>query len=176
MRKDLTLSISHNIFLTKKQRYSLYNGKRVLAIGSSLPVWFYSGNTSEPAEEVFCRYVLTNKKASANIKIEKAGYNLNLPQLPEDYKEPELSNDVWRSMSEEQRSEWYRENSVPLTAAQLLDLKDRGSECMNFRINEIRTLIDSQTGKNTNWQINVVHLISIKDINVLTDSLTSNSL
>lgn len=173
-RKDLTLSISHSIFLTRRQRYSLYGGKKVLVIGGSLPVWFYKGTTSEPAEEVFCRYIITNKKAAASIKIGKTGYNINLPQFPDNYKEPELSNDKWREMSVEERNQWYRNNPYPLTANRLLDLKDKGSESMHFRINETRTLINSETGKSTDWAIKVVHLISIKDINLLLDSLTSN--
>jgi hypothetical protein len=56
----LTLTVSHNIFLTKKQRYELSVVESTLeVIGISFPVWFYKGKTSEPAKEVFCKYILS---------------------------------------------------------------------------------------------------------------------
>ena len=56
----LTLVISHNINLSREERYNLHQGKPVTTVGVSVPVWFEKGNTSEPAQEVFVLYRLTN--------------------------------------------------------------------------------------------------------------------
>ena len=56
----ITLATSHNIYLTHEDRYALVKGQTVESVGVSVPVWFIKGTTSEPAVEVFCKYVLTN--------------------------------------------------------------------------------------------------------------------
>lgn len=101
----LTLTISHNIFLTREQRYSISNKETIEAIGVSVPVWFYRGNTSEPAKEIFCRYVLTNNAKSDPIVPIVEGYKINLPIKVED-------------------------SSVE---KKLLDIADGGAECLFYR-------------------------------------------
>ena len=75
-----TLTISHYIYLTREERYALFEGKRLETIGVSVPVWFRKGDTSEPTQEVFCKYTITNKLSFRSIVQNDEGYTLNLPQ------------------------------------------------------------------------------------------------
>lgn len=133
------LTVLHNIFLTKKERYELVNGKTVEAIGVSVPVWICKddsigkGYTSEPAIEVFCKYIITNKTNKAPIHKIEGGYQINLPQLPSDYVSPKrVSDNTWRNMTREQQARWYEENKTPDTANNLRDTSDGGSCCIRF--------------------------------------------
>lgn len=69
-----TLTVSHYIYLTKEQRYDIHNGKEVSVIGTSVPVWFQKGTTSEPAQEVFCEYTLNNKDERKFIEAKNGAY------------------------------------------------------------------------------------------------------
>ncbi len=173
MHKNLvTLSIAHNIFLTKEQRYSLNERNRIVTIGTSLPVWFYKGATSEPAEEVFCKYILLNQKEKPiSITCTKLGYRINIPQLPDDYKSPELTNEEWRIMNEQQKNEWYAKNHKPPGGWKLLDYKDSGSKNLHFKITENKNL-SKKTNNTLLKNTNVVHVILIEDIETLESSMT----
>ena len=85
------LTISHYIYLTREERYQLFNQTSVVTIGVSVPVWFNKGTTSEPANEVFCKYVIMNDKSSKNILQTHEGYNINLPKKFSNFKIEEKS-------------------------------------------------------------------------------------
>lgn len=77
----LTLTVSHNIFLSKEQRYALSEpGYIVEVVGVSVPVWFLSGRTSEPAKEVFSLYRLIISDDNKAISKHSNGYLINLPR------------------------------------------------------------------------------------------------
>lgn len=77
----LTLTVSHNIFLSKEQRYSLSEpGYIAEVVGVSVPVWFLSGSTSEPAKEVFSIYRLVISDENKAISKHSQGYFINLPR------------------------------------------------------------------------------------------------
>jgi len=101
-----TLCISHNIFLTREQRYSWFEGKEIEVIGVSIPVWYKDGDTSEPAIEVFSKYKLINKTQNIFVKHLDDGYEITAPKIPV--------------------------NDSPCIR-DLLDLKDKGSEWFAFR-------------------------------------------
>lgn len=101
----LTLTISHNIFLTREERYKITKGEPIEILGISVPVWFYRGNTSEPAKEIFCKYIVTNDEKNTPIFSTKTGYQLNLPKA--------IDN---------QNSE-----------KKLLDISDGGAECLFYK-------------------------------------------
>ena len=76
----ITLTVSHNIFLSKEQRYALSDPGFVLeTVGVSVPVWFYEGKTSEPAKEVFCKYIISITDDNLAIRSNADGYTINLP-------------------------------------------------------------------------------------------------
>jgi len=123
------LFVSHNIYLTRDERYALADGESVKVIAPSVPVWFYQFNTSEPATEVFCQYTLTNKPGIARIYPIKSGYKINIPQTPEDYEPPErIPDEEWRKMTRKQQDEWYGENPTPINGELLRDRLDGGAE------------------------------------------------
>lgn len=78
----LTLTILHNIFLTKQDRSTLVNGGQIQAMGVSVPVWYLKGKTTEPAQEIFCEYILTNTTEDYPLTALAKGYKINLPQTP----------------------------------------------------------------------------------------------
>jgi hypothetical protein len=71
-----TLTVSHHLYLTKEQRYELNQGKEIKTVGVCVPVWFQKGNTSEPAQEIFCKYKIYNPKTGANIKQDDEGFDI----------------------------------------------------------------------------------------------------
>ena len=163
MSNATTLAISHNLFLTKEERYNWYAGEPLEVIGVSIPVWFYKGISSEPAIEVFCKYKLINKSEEIFIKHNENGYNVTVPQGP--VKEFEsLPDEIWDAMSVEEQEKWYEENEPTPSLKMLLDIKDGGGAYLAFRqyskIRKTRTKI-----------LNVVHFMEIKDIQDLTQSL-----
>lgn len=77
----LTLTVSHNLFLTRQQRYELCQTDVAMeVVGVSVPVWFLGGRTSEPAREVFAKYILSITDNSTAIKRHSEGYIINLPK------------------------------------------------------------------------------------------------
>jgi len=55
------LTIAHNLFLTKEERYKLKTPlSEIETVGICLPVWVSGSFTSEPAEEIYCQYKLRN--------------------------------------------------------------------------------------------------------------------
>jgi hypothetical protein len=163
-KQIVTLSVSHSLFLTEKQRYDLHQGKTIKVIGVSMPVWFFKGSTSEPAEEVFCKYTLNNKKGNAYVQATKNNtYIINLPQVPDDYKEGILSNEQWRKMTGGEKSLWYKSNPIPLSSKKLLNTKDGGCQSLSFQIqHEINV---------DNTKSNIIHFVLIKKIEELNESL-----
>lgn len=160
------LIISHNIFLTREERYALVGGDVIEVVGISLPVWFSSEHTSKPAEEIFCKYEIQNnlKEKPGTIKCMGGGYSINLPQIPKDWKPaPNISNEEWRKMSEKELSSWYKHYSEPKNAMNLKDINDGGSEYLKFKyLGEFK-----DRGK----KIHLMNYCIIKTINVLQDSI-----
>lgn len=161
----LSLSISHHIFLTKEERYSLHQGVAIETIGASVPVWFYGRTTSEPAEEIFCQYIITNIKKRPCVISDVSGYTINIPSIPEDWVEPQLSNEKWRTMTPQQRNKWYEENKTPASSLNLLDPPEGGAQLM-FTAQHIRHFQEHKAL--------VTHTILIKDISELLESLMGN--
>jgi hypothetical protein len=169
------LSIAHHIFLTREQRYALHDREKIRAIGVSLPVWFYKGATSEPGEEVFCDYLITNRKGEdiSSIKLPVVNtdpsYTINLPQIPEDYEREVLTNDEWRVMSIEKRRKWYQDNIPPMSSKNLLDFKDGGAQYLSFKVIKTDAIV---YWEEEHQAVKFIHFIVLKDISELTETLT----
>jgi hypothetical protein len=120
------LTISHSIFLNSENRHSLYNGNETQVIGVSVPVWVSKKATPGPAEEVFCRYTLTNTGMSKNVVEDTNGYAINIPPRQSKDWLKRISDDTWRALSEETKAKWYDKHAIA-SANQLLDLQEGGS-------------------------------------------------
>jgi hypothetical protein len=163
----LTLSIQHNIYLDRNQRYALHNQEDVDTIGVSIPVWHFKERTSEPAKEVFCHYFLRNPRKEIPIKILKDGYLLCLPFRITNRPQRELSNAEWLSINQEQREAYYTSTPREMSSASLLDIQDGGSETLMYR--------ESNTVKNGDKFMKIVHYVSLYDMKYLNRSLQNVS-
>lgn len=155
----LVLSIMHNVFLTKEEIEKLLEKKEIETIGISVPVWYFKGDTSEPAEEVYCKYKLkiTDKKESVSVL--KNGYVINFQELPADYEEKVLAPEEIQKMSVEQLGEWQAENPKIANIKKLL--KEDGKT--NFR----QFSKKKQNGKPTS----LVHVVEINQMDRLLKSM-----
>lgn len=149
----LTLVISHNIALSKEQRYKLHNRETIDTVGVSVPVWFEKGNTSEPAQEVFVAYKLTNSTEDFAIKMTKDGYEINIPQP-----NPELESQL-QSVNANVLEALGVQKEIP-TSKNLLDVGDGGSAYIQFRqFAKSGLVID---GKKTKKTLSIVHSVEIR--------------
>jgi len=164
MKKQIVLSISHHIYLTREERYRLHHREIVQTTGVNIPVWFHQGDTSEPAIEVFCSYHLENNPDIDSI-IERTedGYYINLPQKPLGWKRPELALDYWRQLTTSQQEEWYENYRVPINSEFLLDPVQGGGRCMSWSQNY-------ELEKESKI-LSIKNIIEIKETERLLDSL-----
>lgn len=163
----LTLSIQHNIYLDRNQRYALHNQEDINTVGVSTPVWHFKEKTSEPAKEVFCHYFLRNPRKEIPIKILKDGFLLCLPFRIPRRQQRELNNSEWLSMNQEQREAYYTAIPREMSSASLLDIQDGGSETLIYR--------ESNTVKNGDKFMKIVHYVSLYDIKYLNGSIQNGS-
>lgn len=169
MKSDhpLMLIVSHSIYLTKTDRYRLIRGEDVEVIGVSIPVWHYKGDTSEPAQEVFCKYKLSNspEKRDQPIASGPEGYEMNLPQYPEGWKPPlPISDEGWRRNL---LAKAHHENELknwPKTAENLRDIRDGGSEFLHWT--------EHNKIQERGHMCSIAHVINVKTTEELERSLS----
>lgn len=153
----LTLVVSHYIYLDRDQRYKLFNGETIETSGISIPVWFEKGSTSEPAQEVFCKYILKNQRNHETIKALKDGYEINLPQSVA------LIN-LMKTKTEEDGLESLRKLYEHYDRSlKLLDPEDGGAKWLDFK------QYANMTFKKR--KVEVVHSVEIKDKAILESTL-----
>ena len=162
----IVLTVLHNIFLTRKERYDLIEGESITTMGVSVPVWVLhkSGKSTEPASEVFCEYQIINDKESGkSVKKIPKGYAIRLPQLEEEEK-PAPSLEEWIEMSKEEQKTWYEENKKPPHPGNLRDITDGGSEYLRFE--------QQRKAKfNNGPYIHILHWVEIKGIEALNKTI-----
>jgi hypothetical protein len=130
----LSLTIHHNIHLTREEAYALHAGEEVVTTGYSVPVWFYNKLTSEPARELFCRYILKNPKKDVPIQIMDFGYDISIP-----YREGtklEISDEEWRHLNMNDRDKLdalYKKTVSEVSSKNLLDHIDGGIGQLYYR-------------------------------------------
>lgn len=161
----LTLAISHNVHLTREQRYALAGGEPVSVVGVSVPVWYAGGRTNEPANEVFCNYAIRNAPGEdGGIRIRKDGYEFNLPQ-PYLAKPDDVEDGEWENLDPEKRLEAAEERHQTLSSDNLLDVRDGGSTRLSFSClthGVVRGVFTT-----------VYHTVLIADVQELLDSLVT---
>ena len=158
------LTISHNIYLTREQRYALHEGQDLCVLGVSVPVWYVNKISSEPAKEVFCNYYLKNPKRDLPIQIVEDGYEVYIPMRPAK-KTKQLTDDEWRALNMQSPAKleaYYKSQLSEVSSRMLLDLPDGCAYLFYREHNKIK-----QDGKT----INIMHYVIIKDMSELTNSL-----
>lgn len=155
----IILTISHNIFLTREERYNLFNGNSINVIGVSIPVWVKRGCLPHDGEEVFCEYLLHNNEKPKKVEPAPTGHIINIPPKSNQYWRELMSDDIWRLMDEEAKAKWYEKNTRP-NPNQLLDIAEGGADgYLSFSYqSEIK-------------KITILHFVEIKPIEMLIESL-----
>jgi len=141
------LCVSHNIFLTREQRYDIYRGEKVEVVGVSVPVWFYNKvEVSGPSSEIFCKYIIANDdiNQSKGIEITEEGYEIYLSSGE-------------GSMSKIKKF-FKKRDYIPFSKL-LIDVKDGGAEWINFKVYDISD------------KVTTIHSIEIQKIETLNESL-----
>jgi len=127
---DLALFVTHNIFLAEDEAVRVADGETIYTTGHCVPVWVNAktGKTTEPAKEIFCRYVIHN---SAEIErevrmIPKKGYEIYIPRRSDWIPPPEIDYDKVSTWSSEDRmalvkemDRWWFANPRPPDAENL---------------------------------------------------------
>lgn len=158
----LSLSISHNIHLNKKQRYDLHNGFDLNIIGICVPVWIDKKNTSEPAKEVFCNYCIKNTKDELPIKILSNGFEITLPFRSSSVIDI-TDNEFLYFLKKNKLENLYENKNSESSSKNLLDICDGGSNFLTYgELN--RVLFNDET-------INIFHNVIISSIESLEDGL-----
>ena len=156
----ITIAISHHIYLSREDRYSLFKGNTIEVIGVSVPVWFLKGTTSEPAIEVFCKYTLTNSEEDYPVTAFIKGYKINLPQVPAIISSRPNN---WEEMTMAEQDKWSKEHPYPSLPIDLLDAKDGGIGCLRFK--------KYSKIKENEKRLNTIHAVEIYPIEKLINSL-----
>jgi hypothetical protein len=152
----LSLVIHHNLYLTREQRYALHARQDVECVGVAVPVWVSGASTSEPAKEVFCRYLLKNTGEQIPIKLVPDGFELVLP----DHKavsRPSIVADQWIEPTEEEKAALQAPGTSSIN---LLDLADGGTGTLMYREHSKITYDQGD-------RVTIVHLVQARPIELL---------
>ncbi len=164
----ITLTISHHIFLNKEQRYDLHNREDIEVIGTSVPVWHWNnGETTEPANEIFCKYYLTNIPEDYPLCLLPRGYQINIPQISE---QEQLKIDSirkighleWNKMSKQKQESFYSMIGASNSTC-LLNYEDHGNKFLFFKCH--------QKEKFKGKIVDMTHFIHMRDLDDLIDSI-----
>ena len=162
----LNLTVAHNIYLTRDQRYALHEGEEFEIVGVSVPVWTQNGKAlNEPTSEVFCKYYLSNPRQELPIVILEDGYVVCVPFRPGKKVKP-LSDEEWRRLSfhnPQALEKWYKAQVYEVSSKNLLDIQDGGSAHLSYR--------EHNKIKKNDTMLNIMHFVSIDDMEILNDSL-----
>ncbi len=161
MKRCRVLSVAHTVWLTREQRYSLAGGETVEVVGTSVPVWFYKGTTSEPAQELFCKYVLMSSEPQMCIRHLLDGYEINVPRDPIP---PDVPEAVWVDLDEDEKKKLLEKAPQTEKVANLLDEADGGVRWFYF---QQYVKIHRQDGS----QVDLQHYVELRDIESLTETI-----
>ena len=155
---ERTLIINHVIYLTPEQRNGLLKDRTpAQVVGVSVPVWFNNGKSSEPAQEVFCQYTITNEPQEMMVTTLPTGYRINLPQPKKDGPDPETLQMYGMEAPER----------IAPDMKKLGDVKDGGSGWLLFK--------QFQTITHEEQKIQALHYIELRDEEYYLDCIRSQS-
>ncbi len=161
----ISLHLLHQISLTKEERYSLHEGNTVETVAVCVPVWEIQEGTNEPAQELFCKYVLTNPRQEQAIRTlpDKSGFLIPIPYRPGE--EIFMSDEKYRYYSLEKPDklwEFYDTHVSERTSKNLLDLPEGcGFLCYGEYLR----------AEKLDMKINVMHRVVISNMERLVGSL-----
>lgn len=133
--------LNHLVFLSKEQRYALYEYQTVENIGVLTQYKIIKGKYSVQHDEVICKYVITTDICNDFVEVLPTYYKINLPLVGDELKKDSTADCV--------------------DLMDILDRKDGGLGCLNF--NAIYTSVNNNTQG--------FHKVTIKDISDFKKSL-----
>ena len=125
MTENSSLVIYHLIHLTAEERAFLHQGNDVETVGITVPVWVIDKKTSEPASEIFSKYILKNPRKEIPIKFLPEGFEIVIP-----YRKGTkltISDDEWRflNMNDKQKLDaLYRSTVSEISSENLVDIQE----------------------------------------------------
>lgn len=131
-----TLTISHHIRLSRSQRQDLHNGVEQKIIGICIPVWVEDGETSEPAQEIFCWYWLKNSGTENPILVKTEGFEICLPVRKSRPLPKEIDDKTWLHLSlhdPNALSGYYGKIPPEISSKNLLDISEGGGSALIYR-------------------------------------------
>ena len=142
----------------------MLKGEAVETTGTSVPVWFFMGTTSEPANEVFCKYQLTHEDNDYPPMVLSQGYKINLPVIPDGTKIAQrLTPEQLETISNKEIDQWKKENPIPPSVLDLLDPEQGGIGSLCFQ--KLNKHLENER------RYNVIHTVDIIPIEKLNKSL-----
>lgn len=126
----IALFVTHSVFLTDEQIKKVVDGERIESVGHCVPVWVdaKTGNTTEPAKEIFCSYaVQCSSGDERDVRpVQKKGYEIFIPKSsswspPEalDYEKIALLPSEERMALNSSVDHWWFSNPRPMDASDL---------------------------------------------------------
>ena len=167
---SLALFTTHNIFFNKQQIKKFFENDYIKIAGVSVPVWVNAKNskTTEPAQEVFCKYEIYNNQREKDVVITKNGYTIHLEKTT--WKEP--SKIKYKNISEmeeeerllflEKRDKWWKKNPRPI---EIYDISESGY--FRTEVKKLNQNFEKIAGSTVDCQ----HVIEIKTIENLLSNL-----
>lgn len=144
INNKLLLCVDHKIFLNDEELNYLKKNNYLETQGFNVPVWLniVSGKTSEPGEEIFCKYIICNDSDESFIGINREKvYEIFLPQKKKwrapdaiDFEKLKDLSYEQRLIEEEKRKIWWNKNPKPPCLELLLE-----SNFLNFEVRKIET-------------------------------------
>jgi hypothetical protein len=141
------LFLSHQIFVTKEQRYELYQGEKVETVGSFIETTNINNVQDFFPKEIFARYIIDSLISDEHITSTADGYKIHMP-VKFLYSDADLENVDLDST---------------VFIEDILDNEDGGREEIFFKWRKI--LISEKNKKYI-----IMHSVSIRDIEVLRSS------
>lgn len=140
------LFLTHQIFVTKEQRYQLYQGEKIETIGSFIETTNINNKKDFFPKEIFAKYQIDTIVSEEHIVSMADGYKIHMP-VKFLYSDADLENiDL--------------ESSVFIE--DILDSDDGGREEVFFKYRKVYT--------DKNKKFLVIHSVSIRDIEILKSS------
>jgi hypothetical protein len=171
MTNNLGLFVTHHVFLTDEQIASVVAGEKVVCAGHCVPVWVdaKTGRTTEPANEVFCRYEIFNSEEKNNevIPIDGEGYELWLPRASNWSPPPAIDFESMADWTAEQRQAFQKERDMWWFN------NPRPPDASSLSLGYIRFEVKRTDLKVSRRRYASQHMVEIASKSRLVDSLTS---
>jgi len=142
-KEQKKLAMSHMIFLTEEQRYDLFNGVKIEAVGILTQIDFVKNYKNHINQEVFCKYFIDCEPENPAIRAYAEHYEIHIP------------------MEYDAESFFAAKNFDVVYIHDILNKKDGGKEMIFFE----------KAFKNSKNNLDSYHKVEIKDIKFFDESM-----